>query len=421
MKPVPMATSPDVLVRALDVMSVKKVYTMLSLFLAVNAVLVCCLVFGPPQSHTEMVHFDTASVAKNSKKFHIHAGPFNYLNSYVVVDVVFVRPDAHVDPNFGFTSSVLGHVQKGRRKSIVPDKQVAYEHVPFDSGSAVSRRSRLFSKEITDFENLELEIVMRYTFEQQVSGVFIVFYSDIGYSCIEILIRLVFFFVTAVVLVYLEGYDIKNIAGPFQIVIIKGLLFVSVVASNPLNAFSYFTESFFFPLVDSLLCIFLIVLTASATLVLIDMMGLSQGADFDWILRESAPFLIAGFLYLLNDLISHIRLRDETDMNVPTALYMLSYLRSIAAGLCFVRILLALLTMNTASRPQQILTAAMIMVTFVFCLGSELASVKPHISAHQLQIYTYAAIATYILFLAKCYWPTDPDAEESQDGYGDSE
>lgn len=415
MKPVPLTTNPNLLVRAMDVMSAKKNYILLGLFAATNVVLVCCLAFGPPQSHTQMVPFETASVAKNSQKFHIHVGKFNFLNSYAVVDVVFVRGDANRDPEFGFKATVVGHAVKGRRQQIIFDRRVDCDRAYFAEGATVSQRTRLFSTEFTDFEKLDLEVLMKYTYKDQVSGVFIIYYSDLAYSLVEILIRLLLFFIDVATFVYLQRYDATRFANPFQLNVIKVLLIASVLAADPLYAFSYFTDSFVIPMFDAFLCIVLIVLTAAASLILIDCEGTSK-VDLEWIMKEAAPFLISGFLYILNDFIAHVRLRDETDVHVPTYLLLLSYLRSISAGICFVRILLALLTMKTTGKYEQVTFGVMIMLTFIFCLGSELSSVKPRISAHELHIYTYAAVSIYILFLAKCYWPADPDSDDSTDG-----
>jgi hypothetical protein len=410
---VPLASPTASLTRAIDVLPRHRVYFFLGIYLIAHVGYLLALLVGPPVYHRDFVNFDAMNPTLPAHKVNIRAGNFNFLNDFVTLDLLLLR-DSDQSPaqhELGTSLVVKGH--KGSRIETLYAQNPAQVWLTFDRDSGVSKKIRLFSRAVVDFIGLDMEVILKFPERLALSGVFIVSYIDSSHTILELLVRLIFFFVAVTVLVYM--IPMKKSTSPFQLRILTFLVGLIVIASNPLIILSYFTDSIFLPLVDAAAGLAL-VLGVSAGLLLI--CEASHGKDVP--IATAWPFAIAGAMYFLNSFLSQVF--GATAAN-SAFMQLLSYARSIVAAGCFLRVVVSLVAFQSEIKFEKTVMVALASVSFAVGLVCELFLVaEPLIaSSHEVQIFTFASVSTFVLFLVKLYWPVDasqfvdPDAGDDQE------
>jgi hypothetical protein len=368
------------------------------------------LLFGPPAYHTKTISLEGESPALSAKRVHLHLGPFNFLNDFVTVDAVFLRPvitDTTVSP---IQISLIAKSHKGSRIETIYGDDLRKLDVDFSSGTSYSRRVRLFSRAIVDFATLDLDVLIKFLDpDQALTGLFAVTYANTAHALLELIVRLLVFFVGLIVLVYLLPMDKSKTAAPFQLRVLTVLILLAVLASNPFIILSYFTSSIVLPMVDATLAITLITgAAAGAVLILESARKTAEQLNENWLLTQAAPFIMTGLLFLITALRPNLK---------GTAIQVLTYMRTAGSVVCFLRAVIALLAYRPEVSIEKLILGGLMSVTFSVCILSEVfCFVEPLISsAHEVQIFTYAAVSTFILFIVKFYWPVDAKRLENEE------
>jgi hypothetical protein len=187
---------------------------------------------------------------------------------------------------------------------------------------------------------------------------------------------------------------------PIELGVLTGLVALVVIGSNPLYVLSYFTESSLLPTMDAVVSIIVIVSVAVACVVFLDRSHADQ-IDLNWHLIRAAPFVVTGVLFVVTVIFRGI---------TTSASRVLVYMKAAGATACFLRIVIALLTYRPERQIRSVVMATMFSITFIVCLVSEVfCVVEPYIaSSHEVHIFTFASVATYVFFLVRFYWPADP-------------
>jgi hypothetical protein len=275
----------------------------------------------------------------------------------------------------------------------------------------VSDRRRLYSRAVVDFVNLDLEVILKFGERASLGGIFVISYFNTAHSLIELLVRLIFFFIASTVLVYLFPVDKSKSSSAFQLRTLSVLLGLVIVASNPLIILSYFTDSLLLPLFDAAVGLALATASAAGFLLLL---------EAKWDLASLAPFLIAAFLYFMNSILSQTFGQAIEDSSV---MQVLTYARATIAAICFLRIAVAVFAFKSDVRLEKLVLVVMAGVTILVAIVCELLLVSEPLiaSSHEVQIFTYASVATFVLFMLKFYWPVDPWQYIEEDVSGDEE
>jgi hypothetical protein len=261
---------------------------------------------------------------------------------------------------------------------------------------------------VVDFVSLDFELIIKFAEGESSSGLLFLSYIDTSHAVMELLVRLIFFFISATVLVYLGPMRKDRTASPFQLKILTVLIVLIVIASNPLIVLSYFTDSVILPLADAASGLALVIGAAAGVLLISEASHTRAAARAapDWIWVTSAPFLAAGGLYFLNSFLSQLY-----GFSAATTGFMgvLGYVRSGTAAICFLRLVVSLVAFKSEVGLERTVMATIAAVTFLVGMISELFLVaEPLIaSSHEVQIFTFASAATLVLFLTKLYWPVD--------------
>jgi hypothetical protein len=398
------------LIRTVDVMSRRRLQVTVALFVIANAALFVAAIAGPPPYHTEVINFDRDSVVRDARKFLLHLGTFNFLNDFVAIDVVFLRDQPQETPSFQLSTSLVVKGHHGRRVEMISAQRLAPLEVFFPARSTFSEKVRLWSRAIVDFSSLDLEVVFKYPDSNGPSVIFVVTYIDTAYALLEIVVRVVFLFIGIVALVYLWAVNTKKTSAPVQITTLKILLGLVVVAADPFIIFSYFTESFLLPFLDAVFALVLILATVAGTVIILET---NRRYKTD-ILTKGAPFIVTFLLYFARMVFSSV------GFGGPGLTKMLDLIRAFLAAVCFIRVVIAYISFEPEEKLEKWSVGAMIAVTFCLSLVFEVwGFVEPFIaSTHEVQIFTYASVSTFVLFMARLYWPVDSSlyAEDSTGG-----
>jgi hypothetical protein len=398
------------LIRTIDVMSRRRLQLTIALFLASNLAFLLASISGPPPYHTEVVTFDRESVVQDARKFLLHLGTFNFLNDFVAIDVIFMREQPQATPDFQLSTSLVVKGHHGRRVEMISAQRLAPLQVVFPARSTYSEKVRLWSRAIVDFSSLDLDVVFKYPDTNGPSVIFVITYIDTAYALLEIVVRVLFLFIGIVALVYLFAVNPKKTTAPLPIAVLKILLGLVVLTADPFIIFSYFTESFLLPFLDAVFALVLILATAAGPVLILEANRRHQ-TD---LLTNVSPFIVTFLLYFARMVFSSMNFTG------PGLTKMLDLIRAFLAAACFIRVVIAFIAFRTEEKIEKWAIGAMIGVTFVLGLVFEIwGFVEPFIaSTHEVQIFTYASVSTFVLFLARLYWPVDSSlyAEDSTAG-----
>jgi hypothetical protein len=397
--------------RTIDLLSPAKIYLTLTVFLGVNLVLVLGVLYGPPPTHNELVLFNRDTAVLPSQKFTLKLGKFSFLNDFIAVDLFFVRDESAVESPI--SASVIAKGHRGRRVETVYAMPLKGIFWAFQGESAVSTKSRLLSRAIVDFTSLDVEIIIKFHVGSPLGGGFIITYGDPPRAILELLMRVLIFFISLSTLVYICSIRAEKTSSPFQIRVLVLLLTLVVFSSNPLIILSYFTESDLLPRFDRCMSLVLILSAGAGTLLIFDSLHEKpELLDANWIQWRLAPFVVAGLFSMVCDLF----LTLETPR-------LLNNMRSMLAAICAIRVMVSLIEMQSEVKLEKIAMAIMVGVTLAVGILCELFCVaEPMIgTGHEIQVYTVASVSLFLLVLARLYWPLDhtkymQDSDSAADG-----
>ncbi|OHS98084.1 hypothetical protein TRFO_35547 [Tritrichomonas foetus] len=413
MREIEIETSSSVLIRRIDGMSSHRKYYMLLFFFLANLVFIFSNIFGPPFFHSETIPFDKNSAISNTRKFVIKIGDFNFLNDFIAIDLILMRQFASEEISVIIESAMTILSHKGKRYETLYQSPSIRYNTTFPHLSTVSNKIRLYTRSIVDFVFLESNIVLKFPTSETLSGVFVITYNDTTHSIIEVLIRLIFFFAGIGSFFYLFSIDKKSVSNPMQLQIIQFLIMLLIISSNPLYVLAYFTESLVFSLFDVSVSIIFILAVAASFSIILDMSHTRKERITPfWIFIEILPFLVTAFLYLSNEYITHyLMYKNEDSSGNSMILSILRYLRSIAAAVCFIIIMISMALSYSINKQETKIYIFMVLLTFIICFIFETYGSISHIvpSAHEIQIFTFASVATFLFFFAYMNWPISHD------------
>jgi hypothetical protein len=368
----------------------------------VNCDFLAILLFGPPSYHTEVISLEGESPTLSAKHINLQLGSFNFLNDFVTIDAVFLRSVLSEITKIPVQVSLIAKSHKGSKIEVIHADELRHIDLEFPKGMSYSHRVHLFSRAIVDFVRLDLEVTIKLLdSDQTLTGVFAVNYATTSYALVELLVRLLIFFIGLTILIFLFPMDKTKTASPFQLKVLTILLILALLASNSFIILSYFTASMFLLVIDAVLAVTLITgASIGAILILTSARKRPEQLTQNWMMIQAAPFLVTGLLFLITALFPNIS---------ETAFQVVAYMRTAGAVVCLLRAVIGVIAYRPDVKVEKWMIAGLMGITFFVCMMSEVfCFTEPFISSmHEVQIFTYASVSTFVLFLVKIYWPVD--------------
>ena len=270
--------------RRIETMTPLQVRTALIGFISCIILVQIAQIFGPPFRISKNVRFDAKSPDIIYRKFNFNFSQMNYWNDFLVCDLLLAntsRGPTILDIHFSLTS------RKGSSQHS-SEYDLRQELVLSEN---TSQKIRIFENNVVDFDSLNLTVLIdkgSATFD----GVFMWSYADPAHSIVQMSLRIVSFFVAALMLIGLlfSGFNVSR-----SHVTVRLMLFLDVIlmfASDPFYVITYFDEVSYVKIVDTLLRLLLVICANFTALTVLNMRGLiHRDVGVWWLFVRFLPFL----------------------------------------------------------------------------------------------------------------------------------
>jgi hypothetical protein len=386
-------------------MSKRRIYFVLGLFILANATCLAAALIGPPVNREETFDFGSETSVLNGRKLAITIGNFSFLNDFVTIDVLFIRPVASLDNMIPVASSVIVKSHVGPRVETRVERAGLHLTANFKEGNSIGNRMRLCELGVVDFSSLDVDVMFKFREKRSLAGVISVTYLDSTHAILSFLVRLIFFFSGLVVIGRMWNLKLSACSCRFQLNILFWVMGFVILSSNPLYIFSYFTESPVLPLIDAFLALALVIITCAATLIFLEIREDDpETIDLWWAFNKASSFLIAGSVYFIATVLSQLGMRGKIFQILDVG-------RSFAAAVGFLRMTIGFIGFESPVPGEKMAMGVMIAVTLIVAIICEISAfIEPLLMAdHEIQLFTHASVSIFVFFLTRFYWPVDPN------------
>jgi hypothetical protein len=410
--------------RRIEWMSKKQSISTIVLFAVCCVTIIVCIILGPSYFVIQTTQFDAKLDKGAAYRFSFDYAGLQIFNDFLTLDLYFNRTLYEGVPNeYNITFYYYSIMNSGTKmvQRISPTKTEMLVH--FDESANISDKHRVFAKGVINFDAMHNLVMFKNVEGISIPGGFEWSYANPSISIVQVYLRFIFFVISLAVLIRLLLSDISFSTSHIAIKLMLNLDIFLLIASNPLNILSFFTESPFFPLFNSVVSSFLMANTFYVALVVLLMRGLAyKDASKVWLYSIYFVFFAAFCLITSQSIVTVMEVYYNPLSKKTNTIKGLGYAKMAIVGIYLLALFYAIFTYKTDIANEKPAYSIMSLILFMTVLTSELYSIEDPYAGTDSAMDTFSllAVGTYVLFFNFINWPTEsyesgnPGASEPQ-------
>lgn len=408
----------SVLGRRIEWMNSGGILVAIIMFAIINVFVILALIFGPPYYVSQKMVYNQTQNDYFSRRFSFDFHGLNYFNDFLTLDVYFNRSLNPTFQNYNLTVLFYGSMMIGSRMYEKLKSQTLEFPVSFENGSMISDKYRIFASGVVKFDTFHSLITLNQYQGLLMPGVFEWSFADPSHSLVQVFIRLLFFVLslTTLIKLILSDFSVKKSHVTMKMMFILDILLV--LASDPFYILSYFSASPLFKLIDSIMCMFLLVTAAYVALSSLLMSNVThEDVSRFWLSIRYLPFFLAFCLFAFSSIYSISKVNKDPLHKTDDTLKFISYAKIGFALLYLASLVYASFTFHSDILYEKPVYSFLALILFGSVITSEFYNaLDPYLGTDAaIQTFAFSSIATYVLFYNYFNWPSDstiaPDQE----------